>query len=697
MSINEFPAKFGKYILLDRLNAGGMAEVFRAKVVGVEGFERLVAIKCMLPALLHDESFSNMFIDEARLAAQVGHANVAQIYELGRHAERLYIAMELVNGRDLRHIIKTANASGKHLPPEFAAYVCSKVAEGLDFAHRKLGNDGRPLGLVHRDISPQNVLVSYDGEVKVVDFGIAKANSAARDTQTQVGVLKGKFAYMSPEQVLGQDIDRRADIFALGSVLYELVTGGRLFTGESDLTVLERVREGMLPDLNLALPADATRLIPVFEQALQVDPEKRYGWASEMAEALEPMLMGEKNIFGPKRAAALMREMFAPEVADLAEKLKRYAQVNESNCLVTIGESATHPSIEQRVFESTFANRAAPAAGDGDTGIVPAHRNATVQPQPQPAEPSVTAPQRPAPRPAAVQPKLVVPKPAPRAAPTPGPSVAAPASHAPQPTTTVPMARAAGPMEPTVVPAGRSRLGPLFEPSAPPPGRASVAPSFVSSGAQPPLPPRSPASQAYARSRSQVQPPVRSAHSVGRRLTWVTALACAVTGSLVLVVNASMPEPMTLQKSFEQLLSLHPVAYAEDGLSKLRHSRLWDRWLFGSARPEGQGASARGPGALSVASQTAPADALGPTDGAAGQVAQGFVRVTVLGAESARVFVDGIEAGEAPLEPLALPVGEHTVRVVRRRADGSSEHRESHVRIEARHAQGDPMGLTLTF
>ncbi|RYF08106.1 MAG: serine/threonine protein kinase, partial [Deltaproteobacteria bacterium] len=203
-------------MLLDRINAGGMAEVFRAKMTGAEQFERYLAIKCMLPQLLADEHFIGMFIDEAKLASQLSHANIVQIYELGRQHERLYIAMELVQGRDLRHVIRLARARGLALPQGFAAYVISRAAAGLDFAHRKQGVDGRPLQLVHRDVSPQNILVSYDGEVKVVDFGIAKAE--ARATETQAGVLKGKFAYMSPEQVRGDDIDRRADIFALGSV-----------------------------------------------------------------------------------------------------------------------------------------------------------------------------------------------------------------------------------------------------------------------------------------------------------------------------------------------------------------------------------------------------------------------------------------------------------------------------------------------
>ena len=182
-----FPRRFGRYILLDKVNTGGMAEVYRAKVSGTDNFQRIVAIKCMLPSLMEDKEFGTMFVDEARLAAQLNHGNIVQIYELGRHEEQLYIAMELVNGHDLRATTKRARKLGKRLGVGFVAYIVSKAAEALDYAHNKLSLEGTPLLLVHRDVSPQNILVSYDGEVKVVDFGIAKA--AHRATETRAGTL----------------------------------------------------------------------------------------------------------------------------------------------------------------------------------------------------------------------------------------------------------------------------------------------------------------------------------------------------------------------------------------------------------------------------------------------------------------------------------------------------------------------------
>ncbi|HET6345833.1 MAG TPA: serine/threonine-protein kinase, partial [Myxococcota bacterium] len=352
MVISQFPAKFGKYILLDRLNAGGMAEVFRAKVTGVEGFERLLAIKCMLPQLLADEHFKSMFQDEARLAVQLKHANIVQIEELGQLGERLYIAMELVNGRDLRHILRTAKSNLTPIPPSFAAYVIAKAAEGLDFAHRKAAVDGQPLNLVHRDVSPQNILVSYDGEVKVVDFGIAKAD--ARSTETQAGVLKGKFAYMAPEQVAGVAIDRRADIFALGSVLFEVVTGQRLFSGDTDLAVLEKVRNARLPDFASILPPGSEDLAHVLTRALARDPDERYAHASEMAEDLEHLLIEDRSIFGSKRAAQVMQTLYADDVTALKDSERRYRAVTAESCVVVIGEEATGPHVYESTFTATL-------------------------------------------------------------------------------------------------------------------------------------------------------------------------------------------------------------------------------------------------------------------------------------------------------------------------------------------------------
>ena len=217
------PIPFGKYFLLERVNVGGMAEVFRAKTTGVEGFERLVAVKRILPDIAEDEEFVTMFKDEAKIAVQLTHANIAQIFDLGRADGSFYIALEYIHGKDLRAIMNRVRQRADQLPVAFACYVIMKVCEGLDYAHSKHDGAGQFLNLVHRDVSPQNLLVSYEGEVKIIDFGIAKA--AGKAGKTQAGILKGKFGYMSPEQILGLEIDRRSDVFGVGICLYELLTG----------------------------------------------------------------------------------------------------------------------------------------------------------------------------------------------------------------------------------------------------------------------------------------------------------------------------------------------------------------------------------------------------------------------------------------------------------------------------------------
>ena len=249
------PVPFGKYYLLERINVGGMAEVFRAKAYGVEGFERLIAVKRILPNIAEDKEFIRMFIDEAKIAVQLNHANIAQIFDLGVVDSSYYIALEHIHGRDLRAIFDRCRQQGEPMSLAQACFVIMKICEGLDYAHNKRDQGGKELGLVHRDVSPQNIIVSFEGEVKLIDFGIAKA--AGKGSKTQAGILKGKFGYMSPEQVRGLPIDRRSDIFSCGIVLYELLTGERLFVGESDFSTLEKVR-----NVEILPPSTYNRKIP---------------------------------------------------------------------------------------------------------------------------------------------------------------------------------------------------------------------------------------------------------------------------------------------------------------------------------------------------------------------------------------------------------------------------------------------------
>ena len=316
------PVAFGKYLLLDRINVGGMAEVFLARSAGVEGVARLLAIKKIIPTMVEDEEFIGMFIDEARIAVQLNHANIVQILELGKHEEHYFIAMEYISGRDLRGILDGLKKRRQRLPREIAVYLAYAMCQALDYAHRKKDTRGQPMNIVHRDVSPQNVLVSWDGDVKIIDFGIAKA--ATRSQKTQAGILKGKFGYMSPEQVRGQPVDRRSDIFALGVVIYEMLTGERLFVGESDFSTLEKVRAAeVLPphEYDASIPPALDRMVL---KALAREPTARWQWAGELAEQLVQFMIADGKVFGQKQLAAFMQGAFAAEMAREQERLAAF-------------------------------------------------------------------------------------------------------------------------------------------------------------------------------------------------------------------------------------------------------------------------------------------------------------------------------------------------------------------------------------
>ncbi|MGZ6163036.1 MAG: serine/threonine protein kinase, partial [Myxococcaceae bacterium] len=319
------PIPFGRYLLLDRINIGGMAEVWRGKVFGAGGFERLVAIKRILPNIAEDEEFISMFQDEAKISVQLTHANICQIYELNRLGPSLFIAMEYVPGKDLRSIFERARKKGEPPPVPLVCYVIGKLCEGLDYAHRKKDPSSRDLNVVHRDVSPQNVLISFEGEVKVIDFGIAKA--AGKVTKTQAGILKGKFGYMSPEQIRGRPLDRRSDVFSIGVCLYELLTGERLFVGESDFQVLEKVRKAeVLPPstYNRKIPEALERIVL---KALAKDPQDRFQYASELADELQRFLITSDSIFSRKDLMQYMKSTFAEEVERERARIAEYAGI----------------------------------------------------------------------------------------------------------------------------------------------------------------------------------------------------------------------------------------------------------------------------------------------------------------------------------------------------------------------------------
>ena len=234
------PELFGKYFLIDRVATGGMAEIFKAKTYSTAGFEKLQVIKRILAHLSDNEDFVSMFIDEAKISVSLQHANLVQIYDFGKIRDNYYIAMELVEGKDVKQILRKLAQKRKLLPEEFAIFIAHEVCKGLDYAHKKTNLQGEPLGIIHRDMSPSNVLVSYSGEVKIADFGIAKAEMSTYNTKD--GVLKGKFEYMSPEQARGEDVTQQSDIFSVGIILYEMLTGRRLFKTENEIKTLEKIK-----------------------------------------------------------------------------------------------------------------------------------------------------------------------------------------------------------------------------------------------------------------------------------------------------------------------------------------------------------------------------------------------------------------------------------------------------------------------
>ncbi len=281
--------RFGPYALLDRVAIGGMAEVFKAKKTGVEGFEKVVALKRILPHLSDNKEFLDMFVDEAKMVAGLTHPNIVQIYELDRIEKSYYIAMEYVHGRDLRTIMRRAREKGLRMPLDLSLRVVSQVCAALEYAHRKKDDRGRPMEIVHRDVSPQNILISFEGDVKLVDFGIAKA--ATKASNTDRGALRGKLLYMSPEQAWGRPIDRRSDVFSLGIVLYEMVTETKPFIGAgTELTILELVRQCVITPAREVNPRVPEALDRVIMKALARDPAERYQDAGQMQRGLERFL-----------------------------------------------------------------------------------------------------------------------------------------------------------------------------------------------------------------------------------------------------------------------------------------------------------------------------------------------------------------------------------------------------------------------
>ncbi len=277
-----------RYTVQEKIAAGGMAEVFRAESAGLEGFKKRVAIKRVLPHLAGKKQFAGMFLDEARLSAHLSHSNCVQVFDIGVGDDTFFIVMEYVDGGDLKGVIEFFRSRGQAVPIEESVLICSKICEGLSYAHELKDGRGVPLGIVHRDMSPPNVLITRYGEVKIVDFGLAKANSQLE--RSEPGIIKGKFSYLSPEAARGEAVDHRTDIFAVGIILWEMLAGRRLFLGETDLETVRQVQAARVPSVRQYNPDVPPELEAVLMRSLTSSPEERYQTARAFGQDLTQVL-----------------------------------------------------------------------------------------------------------------------------------------------------------------------------------------------------------------------------------------------------------------------------------------------------------------------------------------------------------------------------------------------------------------------
>jgi len=339
-----------KYELLRRLGKGGMAEVFLARQRGLEGFSKLVVIKRILPHRAQDGEFVTMFLDEARTAADLRHPNVINVFDINRDLGTYYMAMEFLHGSDVRGIMKRSAQKREWIPTERVLEMIMGAAEGLHYAHEKVDQHGRPLGIVHRDISPQNIIVGFSGETKIVDFGIAKC--VHQQVTTEDGVIKGKFAYMSPEQVEGDPLDGRSDQFALGVVMWEMLTLRRLFKRGSEQATLMTIVEEEAPSIREARPDLPKSLAAIVDKALAKNRNDRFKDCAEMRMAIEDFLAEERMAHSSARLGKFMRELFSGDIDDeaaLAQELLDETALNDST-----QQSRRKPSTEA---EATKADR----------------------------------------------------------------------------------------------------------------------------------------------------------------------------------------------------------------------------------------------------------------------------------------------------------------------------------------------------
>ncbi|HEY5242077.1 MAG TPA: serine/threonine-protein kinase [Polyangiaceae bacterium] len=342
------PRTFGRYALFDFIGKGGMAEIYLARQKTELGATRLCVVKQILPGLAGDPKFSEMLVHEAKLAARLSHANVVQVFDLGRADARLFIAMEYVEGFDLNDLLGRCSRARVPLPFELAVHVLREALRGLDYAHRRMDDEGRPLGIVHRDVSPSNLLVSFEGEVKVCDFGIAHANDTLFGEGTSAHelaeALKGKAGYMSPEHAAGQPIDARSDVFAAGVVLWELAAGRRLYkAGEGRESLLEQARRAEVPELPAQGLPDPDKLRAIVSKALARDRADRYPSAAAMLRDLEGYAASARLMTSPLALGDWLEKTFGADILAKRRTRERAAAALEKGAPVVVQAIAAAP------------------------------------------------------------------------------------------------------------------------------------------------------------------------------------------------------------------------------------------------------------------------------------------------------------------------------------------------------------------
>lgn len=374
------PARYGRYILLDRLGKGGMAEVFRALVVGPEQFQSVVVVKRILPHLCANTAFVRMFIDEARLCGRLSHPNIIRVHDFGQQDGQHFIAMEYLQGRNLTAVIRRLVERREFIVPAMAAEIIRQACRGLAYAHELGAADGKPLGIIHRDVSPGNVMVAHSGAVKVLDFGVARVENRFRRSMTDPGHVKGKAAYLAPEQLSSAPFDHRADIFATGILLHELLTGRRLFKGVTSVDSMELVKTMLIPPPSSVNAKVPPRLDEIVLQALARAPGERFQSATAMADALEEFVLEAR--FSSQELPSFMSRLFGEEMQ------RERIDISPEDLQALMGRELSEKIITHLVQGERDGTTAAPASpGEGSAGVPATAGTGEVQPEAPEAAP----------------------------------------------------------------------------------------------------------------------------------------------------------------------------------------------------------------------------------------------------------------------------------------------------------------------